>query len=169
MSTSNRFAIAILAVVSLAACATPPMTEDEKMSDSSAMSEKSEKSEKSETMMAAGAEKSEAAAKAPAKMRITTEKQSRELIVGKKLVMKYGHGMAHPDGTLTGTYRLKGNRKGELTGNWTWEGEYYCRSGMLGEDELPRDCQVVIVEGKNVTFIRGEGKGQKTTHTIESE
>ena len=163
MRTSNRLAIAILAAVSLAACETPPMTEDEKMSDSSATLEKSE------TMTGVGAEESEAMAKAPTEMRITTEEQFRELIVGKKLVMKYGHGMSHADGTLTGMYRLKGNRKGELIGNWAWEGEYYCRSGMLGEDELPRDCLVVIVKGKNVTFIRGEGKGRKTTHKIESE
>lgn len=164
MKTSNRLAIAILAVVSLAGCETPPMKEDGKMADSSAMSEKSET-----TTMDAGAEKSQAKAQAPAEMRITTEERFRELVVGKKLVMKYGHGMSHPDGTLTGLYRVKGNRKAELTGNWTWEGEYYCRSGMLGADELPWDCLVVIVKDKKVTFIRGEGKGQKTTHKIESE
>ena len=163
MRTTNRLVIAILAAVSLAACETPPMTEDEKMSDPSAMSEKSV------TMVDAGAKKSEAMAKAPVEMRITTEEQYRELVVGKTLVHKYGHALSHPDGTLTGMFRLKGNRKAELIGNWMWDGEYYCRSGMLGEDELPRDCQVVIVKGKNVTFIRGEGKGQKSKFKIESE
>ena len=94
--------------------------------------------------------------------RITTEQEYREVVVGKKTSNKHGWAVAHEDGSMSGDF---GGRK--LTGPWTWEGEYLCRSGKLGKKELPRDCLVVIVSGDKLTVIGKKGKGKKRKYKIQ--
>ena len=153
MSIPIRLAIATLLVVSLAACQAPRVVEDEKMSGAS---DSSGMSEKPEAMTDASAEMAET--------RITTEAQYRELVVDRKLGSDYGWAIIHADGTISGVLAKK-----ELIGVWTWEGEYLCRSGLYGGKELPRDCQVIVVKGETVTFIRDEGKGRKNTYKLIAE
>ena len=88
---------------------------------------------------------------------IATEQEFREVAVGKKLVSKHGHVIVHDDGTLTGTF---GNK--ELTGTWSWEDEFYCRSAKLGKKDIGDDCQVVEVSGDRLIFVRKKGKGKKS-------
>ena len=164
MNIPNRLAIAALLVVSLAACQAPPVKEDGEMSDAS---DSSGMQEKPEAMTVAAAEKTEAAAEAPAEMaetRITTEAQYRELVVDRKFGNDYGWAINHADGTMSGEFVNK-----ELTGVWAWEGGYFCRSGLYGGEEMPRNCQVVVVKGETITFIRDEGTGKKNTYTFNPE
>ena len=96
------------------------------------------------------------------KKRITTEKEFRTIVAGKKLTSKAGYSINHKDGNITGNFRDR-----ELTGTWTWEDGYFCRSVMLGNKDLPDDCQVITVSGDKVTYIRNRGEGKGLTYQIE--
>ena len=96
------------------------------------------------------------------KRRITTEQEYRDAIVGKKFGDKNGYFVAREDGTITGKF---GGKK--LTGEWTWEDEFFCRSAKLGSRKLKRDCQVVFLEGNTVTIHRKKGKGKKVTYRLQ--
>ena len=94
--------------------------------------------------------------------RITTEQEFRTKVVGKKNISKSGHSTIHKDGSITGNFRDK-----ELTGTWTWEGEYFCRTVQLGDRDPHEDCQVIIVSGDEVSFIRKRGEGKTATFQME--
>ena len=92
---------------------------------------------------------------ADSKVRIATEQEFREIAVGKKLVYKVGeYVFLHDDGKMSGYF---GGKK--LTGKWSWEDEYYCRTGKSGKKKLGHDCQIVELSGNRLIFIREKGKG----------
>lgn len=97
--------------------------------------------------------------------RIATEQEFREKAVGKKLVYKKGYVIVHDDGSLTGTFGKK-----KITGTWSWEDEYYCRTGKVGKKDFGHDCQVVEASGDSLVFITKKGKGKKSApYQIEPE
>ena len=98
----------------------------------------------------------------PGKRRITTEQEYRDAVVGRRFSNKDGNYVIHDDGTFTGKF---GGKK--LTGKWTWEGEFFCRSGKLGSKKVPRDCHVIFMEGDTMTGLRKKGKGRKFTYRLQ--
>lgn len=94
--------------------------------------------------------------------RITTEKEFRAKVAGMQATSQSGYATSHEDGSITGNFNGQ-----DLTGNWTWEGEYYCRTVMLGDRDLGHDCQVVVVSDDKVTFIRNKGEGKRANYRIE--
>ena len=102
---------------------------------------------------------------ADSSVRITSEQEFRDQIAGKKLVNKNGYAIVHEDGTLSGEFKNK-----RLTGTWSWEDQYYCRTVKLGEKDLGHDCQVIEVSGDTMTFKGKKGKRKKgATYQIEPE
>ena len=59
-----------------------------------------------------------------------------------------------PDGGIGG--RAFGR---DVTGRWTWDGGYFCRTMQAGDRVFARDCQVVQHEGDRVRFIADRGAG----------
>ena len=106
--------------------------------------------------LAAGQPVQEASAADPNK-RIETEQEYREKVVGKKLVQENGYVMSHEDGTVSGEF---GDQS--LSGTWTWEDKYFCRTVTLGTRDFGRDCQVVEVSGDSLTVIRNKGEGKRS-------
>lgn len=101
------------------------------------------------------------------KTRIGTEQEFREIAVDKELVYNNDKGAltVHGDGTITGTYRGK-----KLTGTWSWEDGYYCRSVKPGKKDTGHDCQIVELSGNSLIFIRKKGTGKKSPpNRIEPE
>ena len=97
--------------------------------------------------------------------RITTEQEFGEKVVGKRLTNKAGYSIVQEDGTMTGAFGKGG--KDKLTGPWTWENQYFCRTAKIGTKDFGHDCLVVEVSGDVVTFIRKKGKGKSTAWKIE--
>ena len=93
---------------------------------------------------------------------ITTEKEFRTYVAGKKNVSQSGYSIIHGDGSITGNFRDM-----EMTGNWTWEGNFFCRSVQLDGKDLPDDCQVVIVSDDKVSFIRNKGEGKRANFRMQ--
>ena len=102
---------------------------------------------------------------ADSSVRITSEQEFRGHVIGKKLVNKGGHVVVHEDGTLSGEFKKK-----KITGTWSWEDQYYCRTGKLGGKDFGHDCQVVEVSGNTMIFKGNKGKRKKgASYQIESE
>lgn len=94
--------------------------------------------------------------------RIKTEKEFRELVVGKNLVDKVSTVIVHEDGRLTGAFKAH-----KITGLWNWTGDTYCRTVKVGSRNLGYDCQTVSVSGDRVTFVRNNGAGRSVTFKME--
>ncbi len=94
---------------------------------------------------------------------IENKEKFMNLIVSKKLVQGETWVTIHKDGTVEG----KGPRGGSISGSWEWSDRYYCRDIVIVDQEMPRDCQVVSVEGNTVTFTHKDGAGVSVRWTIE--
>lgn len=47
----------------------------------------------------------------------------------------------------------------KVTGQWKWNGGYFCRDLYVGGDELGANCQMVQVNGNTVRFTSDRGEG----------
>lgn len=59
-----------------------------------------------------------------------------------------------PGGQITG--RAFGMN---VTGDWSWQNGFFCRTLAYGSDVLPRNCQVVEKRGTTLRFTADQGKG----------
>ena len=110
---------------------------------------------KQEAKASAQAEKKSMQAAA---MEITTEEQFRETIVDKRftgLKSTASYFISRADGRLVGEHKGK-----TVSGTWTWEGAFYCRTLKLGEKALGSDCQKVAFDGEVASFTRKKGEGK---------
>ena len=54
----------------------------------------------------------------------------------------------------------------DVTGNWDWQGGYFCRSLIWGGDDLGYNCQEVTRDGNTLRFTSDKGAGQSATFTL---
>ena len=93
-------------------------------------------------------------------MQITTKEQYLEAVVGKRLVNVENDSvwvMKHPDGSITGEAGSKA-----ITGTWTWEGTFWCRTIKVGGKDRGSDCLKMVIDGDMISSTRNKGKGEKT-------
>ena len=94
--------------------------------------------------------------------KITTEREFRKLVVGKKQVADWGHLISRQDGFITGSY------KGQpMAGVWQWEGKYYCRTLSIGGKSLGYDCVEFTISGKKLVYRINKGAKEWVTVTLE--
>lgn len=48
----------------------------------------------------------------------------------------------------------------DVTGDWTWNGGYFCRDLFWGRRDLGFNCQMVQVNGSTLRFISDRGNGR---------
>ena len=75
----------------------------------------------------------------------------------------YGVSLAvTPDGAIAG----KG-AAWPITGSWTWEGAFFCRSMDWGGDPIPYNCQLVEVRnGNEMRFTVDQGAGDSASFML---
>lgn len=93
--------------------------------------------------------------------RITTEKEFRTLVVDRLHTSKGGAVTVTSDNKLTGTISGK-----EVTGLWNWTGDTYCRTVNVGDRNFGFDCQVVLISGDRVIYVRNNGTGKRSIWTL---
>ena len=56
--------------------------------------------------------------------------------------------------------KIRGRAFGrDVTGDWRWQGGYFCRDLFVGGDELGANCQKVEVKGNTMRFTSDRGQG----------
>ena len=103
------------------------------------------------------------AAPSPDEGRLTTENEFRAAVAGMTIVWEHGSATIHEDGTVTGTVAGQ-----ELTGTWSWQGEFYCRSIKISNITVPDDCQVLILSGDELIVIGDRGMGDSNVFQLEA-
>lgn len=53
-----------------------------------------------------------------------------------------------------------------VTGKWTWQGGYFCRSLEWGGDDLGYNCQEVKAAGGKIRFTSDQGSGDSADFTL---
>ncbi|WP_375551279.1 dihydrodipicolinate reductase [Rhodophyticola porphyridii] len=46
-----------------------------------------------------------------------------------------------------------------VTGQWDWDGRYFCRDLFYGDEDLGPNCQLVQVNGNTLRFTSDRGAG----------
>jgi len=90
--------------------------------------------------------------------------QSRfvDLITSKKL-KRFGIEL-----TVTPQGRIEGRAFGRpVSGDWAWNGGYFCRSLFWGDRNLGDNCQAVLVSGNTLRFISDQGAGDYADLRLE--
>lgn len=96
------------------------------------------------------------AAPASAEFRqITTRTDFMNLVSGKTLTRPLIKLRVLPDGMISG----KGATR-EVTGKWSWERGFFCRSLTWGDKDLPYNCQEIKSDGSRLRIISDKGSGE---------
>ncbi|MEX1235783.1 MAG: dihydrodipicolinate reductase [Roseovarius sp.] len=62
---------------------------------------------------------------------------------------------------------IKGRAFGyPVTGEWDWQGDYFCRDLYWGGDPLGPNCQAVRIQGDTIRFISDQGAGRSADLTL---
>lgn len=70
--------------------------------------------------------------------------------------------------TVTSDGRIEGmGARWEVTGEWTWQNGYFCRSLFWGGDDLGYNCQEVRTNGQRLRFTSDEGSGRSAVFRLE--
>jgi hypothetical protein len=78
-----------------------------------------------------------------------------QLVTGREL-RRFGIRLqVTPDGGIDG--RGFGHA---VTGEWRWDGGYFCRVMAYGTNEIAHNCQLVAVQGDRVRFVADRGRGE---------
>ena len=92
------------------------------------------------------------------------ESQFLDAVAGKKLISGETWFVISADGKISGV----GRNNAKVVGAWAWNKRYWCRNVVVGDKQLPEDCQKVSIDGNQVTFTRDKGKGESGTFTISN-
>ena len=93
---------------------------------------------------------------------ITEEDRFINLIDGKKLKRFLIELSVQTDGTITGM-----GAGTDVTGNWNWQDNYFCRNLSWGNRDLGSDCQKVELKHKKLFFTSDRGLGTTAGFTIQ--
>ena len=86
---------------------------------------------------------------------VTSRSDFVALVGGKTLTRPLVKIQVLPDGRIAG----KG-ASWDVTGKWSWENGYLCRSLEWGGDDLGYNCQEVMARGDRVRFTSDKGAGE---------
>lgn len=70
--------------------------------------------------------------------------------------------IVNSDGTITGTAL-----GWEVTGNWKWQDNLFCRNMDWGGMEINYNCQLVEINDKKVRFTADGGQGRAASFTLD--
>ncbi len=93
--------------------------------------------------------------------KVNEQSEFVKLIKGKTLTRPLVNLTVTPDGRING----KGARW-EVTGNWTWQNGYFCRSLFWGGDSLGYNCQEVRAHEGRLRFTSDQGKGRSAVFRL---
>ena len=100
-------------------------------------------------------------ASASAETQVTDRGTFVDLVSGKTLTRPLVSLQVLSDGRITGT-----GAAWDVTGEWSWDGGYFCRSLYWGGDDLGYNCQEVTASGDRIEFTSDRGAGRSAGFTL---
>jgi hypothetical protein len=98
---------------------------------------------------------------AAAAERVTSRDDFMSLVDQRELTTMGVKLIVSPDG------RIDGSAFGSsVSGEWTWDKGWFCRSLAWGSRSWPSNCQLVTKEGDRLKFTSDQGSGQSATLRI---
>lgn len=85
-----------------------------------------------------------------------------QLVNGKTLKRPFINLTVTPDGRIEGT-----GASWEVTGSWSWQDGYFCRTLFWGGDDLGYNCQEVSANGDRMRFTSDQGAGRSAEFQLE--
>jgi len=85
---------------------------------------------------------------------ITDRTQFVSLVSGKTLTRPLVRLEVSPAGQISGMGAVW-----SVTGNWSWQGSYFCRDIVWGGEPMGYNCQEVRVNGNRMRFTSDKGAG----------
>lgn len=85
---------------------------------------------------------------------VTERNEFVRLITGKTLSRPFVKLQVSTDGTIAGR-----GARWDITGDWSWQGQYFCRDLFWGGDPLGYNCQEVRFDGRSLRFRSDKGTG----------
>lgn len=86
---------------------------------------------------------------------VTDAREFASLVAGRALTRLGVSLKVLPDGRIQG--RAFGR---DVTGEWRWQGGFFCRVMRAGSTVVPDDCQAVLRRGDTLRFVAERGAGQ---------
>lgn len=93
--------------------------------------------------------------------KVNSADEFKQIVSGKTLTRPLIKLQVGPSGEISGR-----GAAWEVTGNWSWEGGYFCRSLEWGGDDLGYNCQEVRVSGSKIRFTSDQGTGDSAEFTL---
>lgn len=94
--------------------------------------------------------------------KITDAAQFREIVRGKTLSRPMIRLEVTPEGRISGR-----GLTWDVEGEWSWQGEYFCRDLYWGGDALGYNCQEVHVKGGRIRFTSDRGSGDYAVFRLD--
>ena len=92
---------------------------------------------------------------------VTKAQRFIDLVSGKTLRRPLIWLQVSSNGTISGAGAFQ-----KVTGKWTWQEGYFCRSLRWGGSDLPYNCQQVIIDGDSLRFTSDRGTGDSATFKL---
>ena len=93
--------------------------------------------------------------------RITDAREFAQTVAGRDLTRFGIRLQVTPDGGIQG--RGFGYT---VTGEWRWEGGFFCRDMDWGGTDIGYNCQAVLLDGNRVRFVADQGQGEHADFTL---
>jgi hypothetical protein len=93
--------------------------------------------------------------------KITSAEEFRSLVAGKTLTRPLVTLTVGPSGSISGRGAVW-----DVSGNWTWENGYFCRSLEWGGDDLGYTCMEVEASPDKIRFTADQGTGDSADFTL---
>ena len=93
--------------------------------------------------------------------KVETQSDFVSAVNGKTLTRPLVKLTVSPNGGISGTGAVW-----DVSGSWTWQNGYFCRSLEWGGDDLGYNCQQVEVGGSKIRFTADKGGGQSADFTL---
>lgn len=87
--------------------------------------------------------------------KIEDERTFRAIVEGKTLKRPLIRLQVRPEGVIEGT-----GAAWDVSGQWTWQGGYFCREMSWRDREIGYNCQEVRVKGDRIRFTSDKGQGE---------
>ncbi|QBF33749.1 dihydrodipicolinate reductase [Thalassococcus sp. S3] len=86
--------------------------------------------------------------------KVANAEDFKKIVSGKTLTRPFVRLQVAPGGAISGT-----GARWEVTGQWSWQGGYFCRDLYWGGSDLGYNCQEVRVNGQRIRFTSDRGQG----------